>query len=186
MKSSVCGTLDHFIKQNRLSYEKQWGFVLGKSTESMLTYLTETWKRELDNKNVIRIVYIDVKKAFDCVSHTVLGLKLQAMSLSGPALNWLRNYLEGRKQLALVHGSTSELNTVNCRIPLGSLLGPRLFSYYANNLPNAISEGELTLCPDDTTLFYVGLSVDKVCNALNRILLQGWKLKFLSTRPLGE
>ena len=93
--------------------------------------------------------------------HTALGLKLQAMGLGGPALNWLRNYIEGRKQLALVNGPTSELNTVNCGIPQGSLLCLRLFLYYVNDVPNVISEGELTLCPDDTTHFYIGLSVDK-------------------------
>lgn len=55
---------------------------------------------------------------------------------------------------------------VNCGIPQGSLLDPSLFSYYVNDLLNAINEGELHLYTDDITLLYIGPSVDQVCNAL--------------------
>ena len=93
------------------------------------------------------------------------------MGFSRTALDWLRDCLKGRKQYANVNGFTSELNAVNCRIPQGFLLGPRLFSLYVNDLPDKIREGELDLYADDTTLFYIGPSVDTVCSALNRILV---------------
>ena len=62
------------------------------------------------------------------------------------------------------------MNAVNGEIPQGYLLDPRLFSFYVNDLPEQINEGELALYADDTTLFYIGSSVDSVCNALNRFL----------------
>ena len=49
-----------------------------------MTHLTEKWKIALDNENVVGIVFIDFKKAFD--SHSILYLKLQALSFSGSAL----------------------------------------------------------------------------------------------------
>ena len=57
---------------------------------------------------------------------------------------------------------------MKCGIPQGSLLGQRLFSF--NDLPDQIKEGEIDMYADDTTLFYIGPSVDVVCDALNRIL----------------
>jgi len=43
-----------------------------------------------------------------------------------------------------------------------SLLGSRLISFYVNDLPEAISEGELALYANDTTLFYIVPSVGAV------------------------
>ena len=59
---------------------------------------------------------------------------------------------------------------MNCGIPQGSLLGQRLFSFYINDLPDQIKEGEIDMYADDTTLFYIGPSVDAVCDGLNSIL----------------
>ena len=39
-----------------------------------------------------------------------------------------------------------------------------------NDLPDQIKEGEIDMYADDTTLFYIGPSVDVVCDALNRVL----------------
>ena len=77
------------------------------------------------------------------------------MGISGPALEWIRDYLKDRKKFAVVNGCKSELNAVNCGIPQGSLLGPRLFSFYVNYLPDQIKEGELDMYVDDTTLFFL-------------------------------
>ena len=133
-----------------------------------MTHLTEKWKIALDNGNIVGVVFIDFKKAFDCVSHSILYLKLQALGFSGSALAWIRDYLKDRKEFAVVNGCKSQLNAVKCGIPQGSLLGPRLFSF--NDLPDQIKEGEIDMYADDTTLFYIGPSADVVCDALNRIL----------------
>ena len=46
-----------------------------------------------------------------------------------------------------------------------------------NDLPDQIKEGEIDMYADDTTLFYIGPSVDVVCDALNRILgdVNNWR-----------
>ena len=80
------------------------GLIKGRSTEGLLTHLIEKWKIALDNGNVVGVVFIDFKKAFDCVSHSILYLKLQALGFSGSALEWIRDYLKERKQFAVVNG----------------------------------------------------------------------------------
>ena len=49
------------------------------------------------------VVFIDFKKAFNCVSHPILDLKLRALGLSGSSLEWIRDYLKDRKQFAIVN-----------------------------------------------------------------------------------
>ena len=86
LKATVCRNIDNFINKNGLSNKNQWGLIKGRSTEGLLTHLKEKWKIALDNGNVVGVVFIDFKKAFDCVSHSILYLKLQALAFSGSAL----------------------------------------------------------------------------------------------------
>ena len=59
-----------------------------------MIHLTEKWKIALDNGNVVGVVFIDFKKALDCVLHSILDLKLQGLGFSGSALEWIRDYLK--------------------------------------------------------------------------------------------
>ena len=55
------------------------------------------------------------------------GSKAASPGFYGSALVWLSDYLKDRKQFAVINGYESKLNAVNCGIPQGSHLGPRLF-----------------------------------------------------------
>ena len=92
------------------------------------------------------------------------------MGLSGDILDWMTSYLKDRKQFAVVNGCSSQTRPVTSGVPQGSLLGPRLFTYYINNLSDSITEGNLELYADDTTLHIIGNNVDEVVDSLNRAL----------------
>ena len=95
LKATVCRIIDNFVNENGpVSSENQWGFIKGRSTKGLLIHLTEKWKIALDNGNVVGVVFIDFKKAFDCVLHSILDLKLQGLGFSGSALEWIRDYLK--------------------------------------------------------------------------------------------
>ena len=134
LEATVYRNIDKFINENDLSNENQWGFIKGRSMEGLLTHLTEKFKMAVDNGNLVGAVFINFKKAFDCVSHSILDLGLQVLGFSGSALEWIRDCLKDQKQFVVVNECKSQLNAVKCGIPQGSLLGPRLFSFYVNNL----------------------------------------------------
>ena len=94
------------------------------------------------------------------------------MGFNGNLLDWLTSYLKDRKQFASVNGYCSQTKMVSYGVPQGSLLGPRLFTYYVNDLGDSVTEGNLALYADDTTLYVIGNNVDEVVDGLNRALFE--------------
>ena len=81
------------------------------------------------------------------------------------------SYLEDRTQFAEVNGCLSrQTKPVTCGVPQGPWLDPRLFTYYTNDLSNSITEGNLELYADDTTLHFIGINVDEVVDGFNSAL----------------
>ena len=87
----------------------------------------------------------------------------------------VRQLLKDRKQFAVVNGCSSQTKPVTCGVPQGSLLGPRLFTYYINDLSDSITEGNLDLYADYRTLHFIGNNVNEVVDGLikpsQRVLL---------------
>ena len=98
-------------------------------------------------------IFIDLKKAFHTIDHSILLKKLQFYGIRGTAYKWLESYLENRKQYVSINGINSECNDVICGVPQGSILGPKLFILYINDLCNSSLLLKFVLFADDTNPF---------------------------------
>ena len=172
LEDVVNDTLNNHLDTQGLLCHKQWGFRKNYSTESLLLHLTETWKNALDEGLKVGVLFIDFRKAFDTVNHTILLEKLKATGISGDLLSWLDNYMSARKQFVQISGYKSESKTVTYGVPQGSILGPKLFSIFVNDLPEAITSGDLFMFADDTTIFTIGKNIDNIILTLQSILDQ--------------
>ncbi|KAK4831995.1 hypothetical protein QYF61_020378 [Mycteria americana] len=54
--------------------------------------------RLVDEGKAVDVVYLDFRKAFDTVSHSILLEKLAAHGLHGCTLRWVKNWLDGQAQ----------------------------------------------------------------------------------------
>ena len=82
------------------------------------------------------------------------------------------NYFFDRYQYTEINNKRSALLPFKFRVPQGSLLGPRLYTIYTNDLPNQVKDGLAVMYADDTTLYTVGSSIDQVISSLNVIMSQ--------------
>ena len=113
------------------------------------------------------MVILDLQKAFDNVNHKILTSKLRAMGVSQTAVNWFHSYLGGRVQAVEISGVFSELRSVTCGVPQGSILGPLLFLIYVNDMKAAFN---CLLYADDSALLASSSDVSEIEDVLSREL----------------
>ena len=109
----------------------------------------------LDQGKYVFGVYIDLKKAFDTLSHNILPTKLEHYGIRGLVLNWFSSYLSNRSQFVFINNvSSSIISTCNYGVPQGSVLGPLLFLLFINDIHEAIKCSTIKLFADDANCFF--------------------------------
>jgi len=86
----------------------QHGFCPGRSCESLLLDSVHEWAKTLHEKGTNDVIFLDISKAFDTVSHTNLLVKLRRVGIDGRVLSWIKSYLSNRWQRCIVDGSVSD------------------------------------------------------------------------------
>ena len=99
-------------------------FRKGFGCQTALLKIIEDWKNALDENKYIAAILMDLSKAFDCLPHDLILLKLEAYGLSEKSINLLNSYLSGRKQCVKVKNICSSFETVYKGVPQGSILVP--------------------------------------------------------------
>ena len=62
-------------------------------------------------------VFLDFRKAFDCVRHKRLLMKIEKLGISGNLLKWIKDFLTDRQQRVLINGISSEWSEVSSGVP---------------------------------------------------------------------
>ena len=140
----------------QILYEYQFGFQKNKSTYMALIALTDKITKAMERGELCIGLFIDFRKAFDTVDHSILLDKLYHYGIRGVAHDWILSYLTDRKQFVEYNGRKSKILDVKCGVPQGSNLGPLLFLVYINDLAFVSPELFAVLFADDSNFFCTG------------------------------
>ena len=198
LEKVVATSLVNHLELNNLLYDNQYGFLRGRSTIHNVTKLTTKIAKELSEKKFVIGIFLDLKKAFDTVSHEILLLKLSKMGITGTILDWFTSYLAGRSQYTEINGATSTSHPIDISVLQGSILGPILFLCFINDLH--LATWLLTLLfADDTAVLdsdtdlptlinRVNLEIQKIANwfRTNKMSVNISKTKYILFRPRGQ
>ena len=92
---------NYFIKNNLLS-SQQYRFRANHSTELAALNLVDHLTYKLDSGNSPTDIYIDLSKAFDTLTHSILLDKMSFYGVKGVAYDLLKSYLTQRQQVVVV------------------------------------------------------------------------------------
>ena len=136
--------VDHLAKYGIFS-DFQYGFRSSRSTTDLLTDL-------LNRSGPTQDTALDISKAFDRVWHAGLPHKLTSYGISGQVFGLISSFLSNRQLRVVLDGKSSQEYQVNDGVLQGSILSPRLFLLYINDLPDDVI-CDIAIYADDTFLY---------------------------------
>lgn len=162
--------LDSFLERFNVLSECQYGFRTNRSTSQALMESIERIIDAIDNQQHAIGIFIDLKKAFDTINHNILLYKLEKIGIRGTPLDWIKSYLDRRQQFVKLGNHSSTCLDIVCGVPQGSVLGPKLFILYINDICQVSKLLSMVLFADDTNVFCSGDNIYKLQEDINEEL----------------
>ena len=156
-----------YLEQNKLLSQSQFGFRKGSSTQHAVTLLSDAIKQAMDTGMLTGTVFVDLSKAFDTVDHARLLSKLPIYGILNRELKWFESYLFNRNHFVSFHGAPSEVCSISCGVPQGSILGPVLFVLLINDLEFQLKYRQIILYADDAVIYFADKDISIIQERLN-------------------
>jgi hypothetical protein len=144
--------LTRLDKQLKLTRDEQFGFRPRHDTSQQVVRIVTDIAFNYNKDKVTAMALLDIQKAFDRVWVQGLVFKMIENKIPANFVKLLYSYLTGRTLQVKVNRTLSEKRPIKAGVPQGSILGPKLFSIFINDVP-AFAKTSLALYADDTAIY---------------------------------
>ena len=123
----VLDQTEEFLSLNKILYDYQSSFRKNHSADTCLSFLNDKILKGFDDGLVTGMILVDLQKAFDLINHDILVKKLSIIGFTDHTVKWFQSYLSNCKFMVNLENSFTEVSSISCGMPQGSILGPLLF-----------------------------------------------------------
>ena len=93
----------NFFEKRRVIYNNQYGFQSNISTTHAMLDVVTSSEDNIDNYCYTELAFVDLRNAFDTVSHKTLLEKLSNYTIRGVADNLIQSYIQNRQQFVSIN-----------------------------------------------------------------------------------
>ena len=156
LEKVVLAQFDDHLERNCLKEIYQSAYKSQHSTETALLKVTTDLLNATDTGHVSILAMLDLSAAFDTLDHGLLLERLKrSYGIRDTVLDWFSSYLSFRQQSVVVKDEQSVASDLKFGVPQGSVLGPILFSLYAQPLSKILVKHGFSyhLYADDSQIY---------------------------------
>ena len=169
MEKIICNRIYWSMEHHHKLGADQSGFRRRLSTIDQVARVESIIRNAISQEKIILASFLDLKGAYDSVSHSLLILKLARLGLKRQMLQWCKDFLKDWSFSVSYGGEQSTQRPITRGVPQGSCLSPLLFNVFIHDLHLPRTEDTIqTEFADDIALLVVG---DKIQECTQRMQL---------------
>ncbi|KAH7556274.1 hypothetical protein BM1_05708 [Bipolaris maydis] len=163
----IAKRLGYLAETTNLLHDSQIGGRLKKSAIDAALLLVDQIQHQKQQGYTTSTVFLDVKGAFDHVSHNQFLDTLKRLGLPISLITWAKTFLSNRSLRLAFDGQIEEFSEINAGIPQGSPVSPIFFLIYIRDLFPQIDGFQLSYI-DDISITTSSTSIKKNVKILQR------------------
>ena len=133
MERLIYNRLQEFLKKHSVLHKSQYSFQKNISTKYAVLDIVANANENINQTLFSGLIFLDLRKAFDSVSHCILVSKLDHYVVRGSA-NQLIKFFLNRRQYVSINGTNSDIELIRNGVAQGLTFGPILSLLYINYL----------------------------------------------------
>ena len=131
LEKIVDSQIRSYMNRNGFFYTHQYGFRAGYQCAHAITKFCSRIHNDRKNKEATAAIFLNIRKAFDCVDFDILYDKLEYYGIPS---KFFKSYLTNRLHYTEIKGSRSPKARMAIGLPQGGVICPLLFTIFLLSL----------------------------------------------------